>query len=186
MRNLILSTIATVMIILTATMTMNAQQQYDIKVRPVALLNSDFKVSAEFLKSERIGFEFNTGYNTGERLVNFQTYEERGFELGAAAKYYFRPKTKADGYYGSMYGNYINTSFTNVDEEAFRNNQLNIGFMVGYKKVYQSGFFFEYGIGLGQSFVNENTAIGDSNIDVESIPMGGLKMPMRFSVGFRF
>ena len=85
--------------------------------------------------------KLNAGYNTGQRLVNFDTYEEKGFEVGAAAKYYLRPKTVADGYYVSMYGNYISTSYIQTEQNAFNNNQVNVGFMLGYKKVYKSGFF---------------------------------------------
>lgn len=163
-------------------------QNIEIKVNPLALATSDFKASVEFLQSERLGLEGTVGYNGGTRVFGFENYEEKGYEVGAMAKYYLKPKKGTDRMYLGLYGNYANTTFdkSNGGTDAFTNQKLTAGFFLGHKWVMDSGFFLETGVGLGRHLMNDNTIISGSSVDISTINMGNLHMPGRIAVGFRF
>jgi hypothetical protein len=183
MRKLIL---ATVIMILGATSASIAQQNFDIRVSPLALITGDFKAGVEFVKSDHLGIELSAGYLTGSELFNLESYDEQGFEAGLMAKYYFKPKSKADGFYGSMYGEYVKKNFSQEDQNAFSNARVNVGFMLGKKWLMGSGFFIEGGLGLGRSIYNENTVSEGSNTDLSTIAVNGLQIPGRVAIGIRF
>lgn len=183
MRKLIL---VTVIMILGATSASIAQQQFDVRVSPLALITGDFKAGVELIKGNHLGIELNAGYLTGTELFNFDSYDEQGFEVGLMAKYYFKPKSKADGYYGSLYGEYVKKNFSQENQNAFSNTRMNVGFMLGKKWLFDSGFFVEGGLGLGRSIYNENTLSEGSNTDLSTVNLIGLQIPGRIAVGIRF
>ena len=169
-------------------LTVSFAQNIEVKVNPLALVNSDFKASVEFLKSERVGFEGTVGYNGGTRLFALETYEEQGYEAGAMAKYYLKPKKGTDRVYLGLYGNYANTNYEKSEDlsNSFTNQKLTAGFFLGHKMVSDSGLFLETGIGLGRHLMNDNTATEGSSIDLSTINTNGLHVPGRIAVGLRF
>ena len=169
-------------------LTVSFAQNIEIKVNPLALATSDFKASIEFLKSEHIGFEGTLGYNSGTRVFAFENYEEQGFEAGAMAKYYLKPKQGTDRIYLGLYGNYANTTYDKSEDgsDTFINQKATTGFFLGYKWVSSSGFFLEAGSGIGRHLMNDNTASEGSSVDISTINMTNLHIPGRIAVGLRF
>ena len=169
-------------------LTVSFAQNMEVKVNPLALATSDFKASVEFLQSERIGLEATLGYNGGTRVFAFENYEEKGYEAGAMAKYYLKPKKGTDRMYLGLYGNFANTNYDKSEDGtgAFTNQKLTTGFFLGYKWVSDSGFFLEAGSGLGRHLKNDNTLTEGSNLDISTINMSNLHIPGRIAVGLRF
>lgn len=169
-------------------LTVSFAQNIEVKVNPLALATSDFKASVEFLKSERVGFEGTAGYNGGSRVFAFENYDEQGFEVGAMAKYYVKPKKGTDRMYLGVYGNYANTNYERNEDptRAFTNQKLTTGFFLGYKWVSNNGLFLEAGSGLGRHLMNDNNVSEGSSLDISTINMSNLHIPGRIAVGLRF
>ena len=115
-------------------------------------------------------------------------YKEQGYEAGAMAKYYVKPKQGTDRMYLGLYGNYANTNYERSEDltSTFNNQKLTAGFFLGYKWVSNSGIFLETGAGLGRHLMNDNTASEGSSVDISTINTSGLHIPGRIAVGLRF
>lgn len=192
MRKLIFATVLMVVGLMTTTTAQ--ERKYEIKVNPLNfLLSGDFTGGFEYLKSDRIGFEFMGSYQGGNAIVNmnsgFEDYEKSGIKGSLMAKYYLKPKFGADRSYIGLYGKLGKTTYTSDANaaNAYVNNKGSVGLMFGKKWVKSSGFYYEAGVGLGRVLHNENTLVEGSQLDVENLPTGNsLEVPMRLAVGIRF
>jgi hypothetical protein len=177
---------ATMFIFLGVVVSSFGQTKTEIKVMPLGLINGNFTGGVEMTK-HRVGLEAIGSYNTGSAFITGVNYEESGLELGVMGKFYFRPKTGGDGLYLGMFGKYGQTTYRDGDVNGFLNKKTSVGFMLGQKRVSEkTGFFLEYGIGVGRALQNENTALDGSSTDVSQILTQNLLIPGRIAIGVRF
>ena len=188
-------TFATLLMVIGLMTTVTAQEKkYEIKVNPLNfLISGDFTGGFEYLKSDRIGFEFMGSYQGGDAYLNmnngFEDYKKSGLKGSLMAKYYLKPKLGADRTYIGLYGKLAKTTYTSDADaaNAYVNQKGSVGLMFGKKWVKSSGFYYEAGVGMGRVLHNKNTLVDGSQLDVATLPTGSsLQIPMRLAVGLRF
>ena len=154
------------------------QAQVEFKINPVKLLNQKPTIATEFLIHDRIGIEASWTFLTGETIEydyeNLVTnvMERSGNEVQLAGKYYFKPPTKGDGLYGSLFGKSNLAYFQGISpffegNPDYRETSWEVGTTLGYKKVFWDHLVIDVNAGRSAVFGHEIDYM-DFNIDDES------------------
>ena len=168
-----------------------ANAQIEARINPLGLLFRNISPSVEFGVSDNFGLEANPYVNFNGLKILGQGISGIGYGFNLAGKYYFNDEKQIAGFYA---GPYVNTKFSswkyefaNFEDEIVKHNKLAVGFLAGYKVVAQSGFTFDFGFGIGRSFLNEYVFMNDGTLernDVEGI--SEVDLQARAAIGYRF
>ncbi len=166
-----------------------AYAQIDLKINPIGALFGSPDITADFVLSDQFSVEGGIGVDFGKFKINDFEYKRSGFSLLAVGKHYFNPNLGADKFGIGVYTRYRNfgnslTDGGNADD--YNRTKFAVGFQVGWKKVSDSGFIFEFDMGGGRAFVdtvkfdNEN-----SSIDRDDVPLLNFDALIRLAIGYR-
>lgn len=125
--------------------------QVDITLHPVNLLVKDLAIGLDFVIDPAFSIEGGFGY--GKRMDD--AYIWHPVQLTATGKYYFEPKTSADGFYADVFLRYVSRNHQENNGSGFEeytDERAGLGVGVGYKLITQDGLLLEIGLGVGRSF----------------------------------
>lgn len=164
--------------------------QIDLKINPIGALFGSPDVTADFVLNDKFSVEGGLGVDFGNFKINDIKYKRSGFSLLAVGKHYFNPDLGADKFGIGIYTRYRNFSNTLSDGNSnndYTRNRFALGFQIGWKKVSESGFIFEFDFGAGRAFV-DNTKFDNetsSSITADDIPSLNIDGLIRLAIGYR-
>lgn len=171
---------------------MTSYAQIDLKINPIGALFGSPDVSADFALSDKFSVEGGLGLNLGKFEIGSTEYKRSGFNVFAVGKHYFNPDKGADKFGVGIYSKFKNinskTSIDGVaDDDNYTRTRLALGLQIGWKKVSDSGFIFEFDLGAGRALVDnikfDSETAGISEDDVPSLNIDAL---IRIAIGYRF
>ena len=188
-------------------MMLSLQAQIEVKINPISTIMGAADIQGEYLINENFGVELSLQPFFGKAYEFWNSQEFNGTQSGFAeklrAKYYYSPYNGGDQWYVDFfatnssvdytneYSSYDDVNNTNIENlvKTFKSSYTGIGFEVGAKKVTDSGFIFEYSLGLGTYLSSDLRIVNDSKdpdqriekIEPESVFFSG-----KLVVGYRF
>ncbi|MFK7980390.1 MAG: DUF3575 domain-containing protein [Saprospiraceae bacterium] len=163
--------------------------QIDLKINPIGALFGSPDITADFMLNDKFSVEGGLGVDFGNFKINDIKYKRSGFSLLAVGKHYFNPDLGADKFGIGVYTrfrNFGNSLFDGGNTDDYTRTRLALGFQIGWKRVSESGFIFEFDLGAGRALVdnikfdNANSSINED--DVPSLNIDGL---LRIAIGYR-
>ena len=140
--------------------------QFEAKFNPIYSIIGSVDVQAEYLVSETFGVElslqpfFGHPYSILNRELG--AGKQSGFAEKLRAKYYFSPYNGGDRKYLDMFVVNSSVNYTDLYND-FNESYIGIGFEYGIKTVFDSGFVYEYAVGLGTYLSRNFKYLDDTN-----------------------
>lgn len=176
--------------------TTDLQAQLEIKLDPILLATQQPNFEIEFILKEKFGIE--TSLVTPRRQKVEFDYEELktnvfnqiGYQIKLAGKYYFKPETKGDKFYGSAYvksnlDNFVGKSEFFTENMDYRQTSYETGLGLGYKKAILNRIILELSTGLAAVLDNEkdyvNLDFTDTTKDFEMKLVGNVMVGYRIN-----
>lgn len=165
--------------------------QVDLKINPIGALFGSPDVSADFILNDNVSVEGGLGLNLGKFDIGSVSYKRSGFGVFAVGKHYFNPDLGGDKFGVGIYTRFRNiTSKVEEDGSATDDNytrtRVALGLQIGWKKVSESGFIFEFDLGGGRALVDnikfDSSSAGITEDDVPSLNIDAL---IRIAIGYR-
>ncbi len=174
-----------VLSIIVMTITYGAHAQFELKAGPIGLLFDSPDISGEYLINQDIGIQATLGLDYGDFNLNYDQSSKVGVAARLQAKFYFKPKIKADGFYAGLYAGPEFLSVEYTDWDVLGNNQVNeekgtifsAGMLIGYKWLGKRNILFEMAGGAGRNY-------GELANDV--INTGQYDFMWLIAIGYRF
>ena len=164
---------------------LQAQGQIEAKINPLGVLFNQPTIAAEYVVSDYFGVELTTGLYYGKPFA-IDGSKQSGGKIRLSGKYYFSPDDGADGWYLGFYMKNSSRKFTEMENiNDYKQKDFGVGFGVGRKWVFDTGFLIESGFGLGKNISSEREW-ADPNGDTDN----SLDMPFngyfQLVIGYRF
>lgn len=166
---------------------LGAKAQIDLSINPIALLFSNFDLSAEYRASNDIGIELTPGISFNKYNLGDGDYKTTGYGVRLIGKYYFSPEDGCDKWSIGPYVKFAGSSLKNdANGHEATNTRLAVGFYSGYKWVSRKNIIFELGLGVGKAFVNKYSS-NDENYDLGIFDtITDIDFTGKLAVGYRF
>ena len=186
--------------------TLSLQAQIEVKINPVTTILGAADIQGEYLLNENFGVELSLQPFFGKTyaFLNSEDYDgtQSGFAEKLRAKYYYSPYNGGDQWYVDIFA--VNSSVDYTREysadigsgdyvndliETFKQSYTGIGFEVGAKKVTDTGFIFEYSLGIGSYLSSDFQVIPDSrdtDRGIDKIKPESIFFSGKLVVGYRF
>ena len=180
-----------------------------MKINPIGILFGQYGLDADILLQEGqslgIGAKFYTyEYESTSTGIGSDTVDISGRFNGAVANASYRFYTNSlkasnfEGFFAAPYGKFTTRTMNGVYQEngeskgAATLNNLAVGGLIGTKKVWRTGFLFEFNVGAGYKILNTtayDSAKTEEEVGQEFDTLAGI-IPIDFrlalSIGYRF
>ena len=164
--------------------------QIDLKINPIGALFGSPDVTADFILNDQFSVEGGLGIDFGSFRINDIKYKRSGFSVLAVGKHYFNPNLGGDKFGVGIYSrfrNFGNSLSDGGDTDDYTRTRLALGLQIGWKRVSESGFIFEFDFGGGRALVDntkfDNASI--SSITEDDIPSLTVDLLVRIAIGYR-
>ncbi len=184
--------------------TLSLQAQIEVKINPVTTILGAADIQGEYLLNENFGVELSLQpfFGKAYAFLNSEDYDgtQSGFAEKLRAKYYYSPYNGGDQWYVDLFA--VNSSVDYTREyskdingnsvdliETYKQSYTGIGFEAGAKKVTDSGFIFEYSLGIGTYLSSDFKIAPDANDpdrEVEEIKPESIFFSGKLVIGYRF
>ncbi len=143
--------------------------QIEVKFNPIYSIIGSVDVQSEYLVSETFGVELSLqpffGHPYSIWDSEFRPGKQSGFAEKLRAKYYFSPYNGGDKKYLDMF--VVNSSVNYTQSVSdFKETYIGVGVEYGTKTVFDSGFVYEYAVGLG-TYLSHNYKYLDDTSDTD-------------------
>jgi len=185
---------------------LSLQAQIEVKINPISTIMGAADIQGEYLLNENFGVELSLQpfFGKAYAFLNSEDYDgtQSGFAEKLRAKYYYSPYNGGDQWYVDIFAVNLSVDYTReysgdigsgdyVDDliETFKQSYTGIGFEAGAKKVTDTGFIFEYSLGIGTYLSSDFQIIPDSrdtDRDIDKVKPESVFFSGKLVVGYRF
>ncbi len=185
---------------------LSLQAQIEVKINPITTILGAADIQGEYLLNENFGVELSLQPFFGKTypFLNSEDYDgtQSGFAEKLRAKYYYSPYNGGDQWYIDIFAVNSSVDYTTeysadigngnyVDNlvKTLKKSYTGIGFEAGAKKVTDSGFIFEYSLGIGTYLSSDFKIVPDANDpnrQVEEFTPESIFFSGKIVIGYRF
>ncbi len=185
----IFSTINALLLIITI-----SYAQFEVKVNPIELIVNQLEVSVEYVITEKLGIEVSNAFYYGNAplsgLTTAEKFEQGGYRLRLAAKYYFKPNIPGNKFYlGPYFGPRKEVVSGDIAQfgydPGYELTAFSVGVLGGYKYLFKNGIILEFQGGIGYGF-NSQISPNDPTLNVYVVELLEIEAVRSLSIGYRF
>lgn len=171
----------------TAFPTQKANAQLDIIINPAELIFGDFAVGGDYVINDDMSVDLFLSFGQNNQV--FDVFDRSTLKATATFKYYFGPEMGADRWYGSVFLRDAFRTYTAGENGSaysdYTTNRISAGFGAGFKKVTNSNFVFDIGIGVGR-VLNSSAKYDDPDLLEGGFIETNVVYIGKVGIGYRF